>query len=60
MEQQGVEMRPSAFKQHASKSVVLNLYKHAEPLRSFPRVCRTPFLPNITEVRMGYCKGDHG
>jgi len=31
--------------------VVLNLYKHAEPLRSFPSFCRTLFLPNITESK---------
>jgi len=27
-------------------SVVLKIYKHAKPLRSFPSFCRTPFLPN--------------
>ena len=34
----------------------LNLYKHAEPLRSFPRFCRTPVLPNITESKNGLLK----
>jgi len=28
------------------ETVFLNLYKHAEPLCSFPSFCRTPFLPN--------------
>jgi len=35
------------------RSVVLNLYEHAEPVRSFPSFCRTPFLPNITESKNG-------
>ena len=34
-------------------AVVLNLYKHAEPLCSFPRFCQTPYLPNITESKIG-------
>jgi len=33
----------------ATRQVVLKLYKHAEPLRSFPCFCRTPFLPNKTK-----------
>jgi len=33
--------------------VVLNIYKYAEPLCSFPSFCRTPFLPNITESKNG-------
>ena len=34
-------------------AVVLKLYRHTEPLRSFPSFCRTPFLPNITESENG-------
>jgi len=33
--------------------VVLNLYKHAEPLRSFSSFCRTPFFPNIIPGVLG-------
>jgi len=36
------------------KAVVLNLYKHAEPLRSFPSFCRTLFFPIQQKVKMGY------
>jgi len=36
-----------------TRAVVLNLYKHAEPLLSFPSFCGTPFLPNITESKNG-------
>ena len=43
---------PSAL-QTQSKTMGLNLYKYAEPLRSFPKFCRTPFLPNITESKNG-------
>jgi len=28
--------------------VVMDFYKHTEPLRIFPRFCRSPLLPNIT------------
>jgi len=28
--------------------VVLDFYKHTEPMRIFPRFCRNPLLPNIT------------
>ena len=34
--------------------LVLNLYEHTKTLGSFPSFCRTPFLPNITESKMGY------
>jgi len=39
--------------------VVLNLQKHAEPLRSYPNFCRTPFLPNITESKNGLLNLNH-
>jgi len=35
------------------KPVVLNLYKHAKTLRSFPNFCRTPFFPIVTESKNG-------
>jgi len=38
------------------KSMFRNLYKHAEPLRSYPSFCRIPFLPNITECKNGLLK----
>jgi len=38
--------------------VVLKLYKHADPLCSFPSFCRTPFLPNATESKNGLLKSD--
>jgi len=37
----------------SSSPVVLRLYKHTEPLRSFQSFCRTPFLRNITESKNG-------
>jgi len=40
------------------ETVVLKLYNHAEPLRSFPSFCRTPFLPNTTERKNGLLKSD--
>jgi len=43
---------------HTSNPVVLKRYKHAEPLRSFPSLCRTPFLPNTTERKNGLLKSD--
>ena len=30
-----------------------NLQKHTEPLRSYPRFCRTPFVPSITKGENG-------
>jgi len=39
--------------------VVLKLYKHTEPLRSFPSFRRTPFLPYITESKKGLHVLDH-
>jgi len=36
-----------------TKEVVLNHYKHTEPLCSFPKFCLTPFFPNITESNNG-------
>jgi len=36
------------------KAVAVNLYTHTQPFRSFPSFCRTPFLPIITESKMGY------
>ena len=33
-------------------------YKHGEPLGSFPRFCRTPFLSNTTESNNGLLKSD--
>jgi len=41
-----------------SNSVVLKLCKDAEPLRSLPSFCRTPFLPNTTESKNGLLKSD--
>jgi len=41
------------------KAVVLNLCKHAEPLRRYPSFCRTPFLPNVTENKNGLLKLTH-
>ena len=41
------------------ESVVLNLYKRAEPLRSFPSLCQTAVLPNITESKNGLLKSDN-
>jgi len=38
----------------SSKLVVLKLYKHAEPLRSFPSFCRTALLPNQQKVKKCY------
>jgi len=40
------------------RAVVLKLYKHAEPLRSFPSVSQTSFLPNTTESKNGLLKSD--
>jgi len=40
-------------------AVVLNLYKHTEPLRCYPSFCRIPFLPNITESKNGLLKLNH-
>jgi len=35
-----------------SKAVVLNLYKHTEPLPSFPSFCQAPFyFPKMTESK---------
>ena len=39
-------------------TVVLKLYKHAEPLRSFPSFCRNKILPNTTERKNGLLKSD--
>jgi len=39
---------------NAVRAVVLKLYKHAETLCSFPSFCRTSFLLNTTESKMGY------
>ena len=36
-----------------ARIVVLKLYKHTEPLRSFPSIGRTPFMPNVTESKNG-------
>ena len=39
--------------QETSEPVVRNLYKDTESLHSFPRFCRTSFLPNTTESKNG-------
>jgi len=35
------------------RPVVLELYKHTEPLHSFPSFCRTPLSPNVAESKNG-------
>jgi len=53
---QGVQKMKKLFLH--TRSVVLNLYTHAESLRSFPSFCRTQFLPNITKSKKGLHKSD--
>jgi len=42
-----------------SLSMVLKLHKQTEPLRSCPRFCRSPFVPNITESKNGLHVSDY-
>jgi len=47
------------LKNPGSRSVVLKLYKHTEPLRSFPSFFQTSFLPSVTESKNGLHVSDH-
>jgi len=46
-------MKRKSVENISDKTVLLNLCKHAKPLRSFPSFCRTTVLPNITESKNG-------
>jgi len=59
IKQNWTEHKPLTFPDRLlyARTVVLNLYKHAEALRRFPSVCRTLFLPNIAESENGLLQG---